>query len=461
MSTARSVTNAAVVTGLVLTILGNFTGSSIANNAILLIYASLIAYYIIPNPFAGLALLLALLPITQILPDLPGITSINTLVGLLCLAGTVSASRRYRTQSNRLKSKHSMTLAIGLILLVWIVSTHPEAALLRNNERNWAFTYLQLMVLLWLAFKLVDDSEKLRLLLQMLVVSSAISAIFARLGGALTEEQIIRSGGLAGGENTAARYFVASLVGAYYLYLYKRDPVRQALLIIGTGVLFIGLIYTVSRSGLILLAVGIISVFLLRTPHESQAKYVWYAFIFLILVLLVPAIFFDFMDTNILPSIMEGSDTMGMRYAFWKAGFRMWSDNPMTGVGIGQFPRMLQYYLLGDLSTRYYGFGAHNGFISMLAETGLIGLGLFLAIILSAMGFFKSASQTNDRKLALMSRAWFVILVVMVFGNLTKHDHFDKLLWLCFGIAPACLSIKERLSESRQTTRQITITSAK
>ena len=74
----------------------------------------------------------------------------------------------------------------------------------------------------------------------------------------------------------------------------------------------------------------------------------------------------------------EGS--FSVRSAMWKATARMVMANPWTGVGAGAWEVLIPLYQPSDSSieTDYY---AHNEFLQLLAEYGLVAGGLFLALL--------------------------------------------------------------------------------
>ncbi len=87
----------------------------------------------------------------------------------------------------------------------------------------------------------------------------------------------------------------------------------------------------------------------------------------------------------------EGSTTLsrlsaGMRASFAYVSWQMFLDRPVLGCGFGQFPRAKLAYL-SDRSTELNlesirGYVHHNTFLSLLVETGFVGLGLFGVLLL-------------------------------------------------------------------------------
>jgi len=71
------------------------------------------------------------------------------------------------------------------------------------------------------------------------------------------------------------------------------------------------------------------------------------------------------------------------RMAHWQAGWRMFNDAPLAGVGVGNFNTAYPDYFVRSNFQTSQGH-AHNYYIQVLAETGIVGLVLYLTL---AVGF--------------------------------------------------------------------------
>jgi O-antigen ligase len=85
-----------------------------------------------------------------------------------------------------------------------------------------------------------------------------------------------------------------------------------------------------------------------------------------------------------LSSPSEGSDPRlshdQSRPATWKNTLKLIADHPIVGVGLGAYPKVYPYY---DDSTGFFFVGeAHNDYLQLLADTGLVGglLGVFFLV---------------------------------------------------------------------------------
>jgi O-antigen ligase len=113
----------------------------------------------------------------------------------------------------------------------------------------------------------------------------------------------------------------------------------------------------------------------------------------------------------------------------------MWLDNVLTGVGIGQFASNLRFYAPEDLPVRDYRLGAHNMYVQVLAETGIIGFSLFLMMLMSGVRSLWRAARLPNREISALAWTWLLAFSVMLLGGLTKHDQYDKLLWITIGVS--------------------------
>jgi O-antigen ligase len=146
------------------------------------------------------------------------------------------------------------------------------------------------------------------------------------------------------------------------------------------------------------------------------------------------------------------------RVDIWKVGWRMVEANPIHGVGSGNFQTSSIHYLLepGKLARSDFIVNtpkvAHNTYLQVLAELGIVGFGLFVTVLLfgfvCAFKAHRAAAAAGDRELDIIARATVVALVALFAAYFFVSRDFGKQLWLLLSLGPVMLEIARReLSE--------------
>lgn len=124
--------------------------------------------------------------------------------------------------------------------------------------------------------------------------------------------------------------------------------------------------------------------------------------------------------------------TVQQRVELWRAGYEMALDHPWIGVGIGNYANAVILYnpTLAKLP-------AHNSLVSIAAETGIPGLLLFLALIVSVgVMLYRQIGMkhSRNRQISIMLLAGILNYFV---GGLFISRHDSPLLYLLLGWAVA------------------------
>jgi O-antigen ligase len=113
----------------------------------------------------------------------------------------------------------------------------------------------------------------------------------------------------------------------------------------------------------------------------------------------------------------------GGRGAIWLAGLEVARDHPLVGVGAGGFEEAVEPTIHQEMV-------AHNVFLSILVEDGLVGLVLFVAMIL--------ATLLPLRHLPLAQRRFSaVLLLALAVGSLSLSWGHRKQFWFVLGVLAA------------------------
>lgn len=116
------------------------------------------------------------------------------------------------------------------------------------------------------------------------------------------------------------------------------------------------------------------------------------------------------------------------RMANWQAAWGMFTDHPLLGVGIGNYGVMYpQYALEGWENTTGH---AHNYYLNLLAETGIIGLTaylLFWSVAFVYAGKALARVKRAGQRYGVVSDYGLVLGVIGTMVALSVHNLFDSL----------------------------------
>jgi O-antigen ligase len=122
--------------------------------------------------------------------------------------------------------------------------------------------------------------------------------------------------------------------------------------------------------------------------------------------------------------------TLNERTDIWSDGFDSFAEHPLIGVGTNMFR-----------SVNRLGKVAHNSFISVLVEVGLIGLALFGLIL--TFTFFEVLRQPKWEK-----RLWLTLLLVWGIGASTLTWEYRKSTWLFLSLVIVSAAIARQRNQA-------------
>jgi O-antigen ligase len=145
------------------------------------------------------------------------------------------------------------------------------------------------------------------------------------------------------------------------------------------------------------------------------------------------------------------SNTSG-RSSIWTVGWRMVEANPVIGVGSGNYTIAERHYLLSApgsitadqviIDTPYV---AHNVYLHILAELGVIGRVLFLGVVVlsiaSAVRAVRIARVRGDETLEVLGRALVMALAGILAADFFVSEQYSKQLWVLLALGPALLAV--------------------
>lgn len=132
------------------------------------------------------------------------------------------------------------------------------------------------------------------------------------------------------------------------------------------------------------------------------------------------------------------------RIALWKGSILMFRNNPINGVGIGNFQEVYDtsYTQPNTASSSH----AHNNFFNFLAETGIIGLSGFIYLLYSILIYlYRSYCKVNDEYYKLFILFSFAMVFgVYVIQGMTEYNFYKSVIgrttWFLLGLSTVIIN---------------------
>jgi O-antigen ligase len=131
----------------------------------------------------------------------------------------------------------------------------------------------------------------------------------------------------------------------------------------------------------------------------------------------------------------SGERAFAIRLEMLRSGMAMISAHPVLGVGIGQYALWSRHYTTAALRQLYrLRENAHNNFVQIAGETGLVGFGSFIWVLVAALREAFRASRTD-----LVARASVLGLAAFLITWLSGHPLLVPAVaypfWIVLGMA--------------------------
>jgi O-antigen ligase len=261
-----------------------------------------------------------------------------------------------------------MFLLYSSLSIVW--SIDPISTL------QGAETRLRLFGLVLLVWELASEPTDLRSLMRAYVFGGCI-AIVSTVQGFLSGQSINYQRYAADGfdPNDLALALVVSIPMAWFLASETRRTWISLLYYTYMGAVIFAILLTSSRGGAISAAVSLLIVPLTWLRQKRSSKFIVAALIIAALSAGLKYIPEESLDRISTTGIEFQQGTLDSRTFIWRVGLAKFADHPVMGVGGSAFRSAVS----DDIPD---GLVAHNTFLSVLVEYGVIGAALFILIMI-------------------------------------------------------------------------------
>ena len=346
---------------------------------------------------------------------LPGVAIISRVTGGLALGLALLAvvvSGRFR----RWDKLHIFALLFWLWAGACFLVYHSGD---RLPAKYW--TYGQLLLVLWMVWELAVTEARQRGLLLAYVLGGYVAALdtlllYRQHAGAMRR---FAAGGAD--PNDMAMALALALPMAWYLSITARSAfVRWAGRgFVPLGVLAIGL--AGSRGGMIAASIALLIVPLSMTkltPGRMISAMVMLLAAGMLAVTYLPETTIERLST--IGTEVEGG-RIGGRGKLWRAGLEAYAYHPITGFGTGHFKSAITP-ILGPAAQV-----AHNSFISVLVEQGIVGFLLYMGMLWSAL--------VSVLRLRGVERRFALVLFMTLIVTMTPLTWEDRrVVWIVIAI---------------------------
>lgn len=353
-----------------------------------------------------------------------------------------------------------VAIAARLVLSPWRPPTIPARAWLpvallmmwawasgfwASSMGGWSFAMgqLGLAAAYFAAFALfVDSPVQVRLLLRTFV----IGALVATVVGVSQWAAGARAVGYQGDANLYALYQVASIPAAVALARTASSAQRRWWLL-ALAPLALSVLASESRGGLLATLV-VIGYIVIRGDASSTAGKGRRGLVIVLGLasLVVLAIAGTTLNARLDPEKISNDRASG-RLDIWHVAWRTFQDDPLTGIGggnfVGQSVRLLErepgVELLKSHLLDGEGIEVHNVYLETLVEYGLPGFGFYTLVIATSARGLHVGTRRFGRSTALV--ALLPMLVAFVVGATFLSVVNSKLLWMLVGMGAAFQSM--------------------
>ncbi len=339
-----------------------------------------------------------------------------------------------------------------ILLLAWLLISLAwarDAGMGWYEMRSWLIAAAVFLV----TATTVAETRQVKVLLAAFVAGALISVVVGALGGGpdvSASAMVTSKGRFMGAEENpndlAAQLVPAIILAAVLASGARRTATRWALGSV-IAALTLALVATQSRGGMIAAGVAAAAAIV---AHRRRAARTGLAVAGLAVVAVIGVALFPGAGHR----VTHLGDGGAGRTTEWRVALRMADAHPVTGVGLNNFRVVGRDYVgrpgglrdVGRIVDRPH--VAHSTYLGLLAETGIVGLGAFLAVLAACLGGVTRAARVFERRgdSELAGLSWGVALAALaeLVAQLFQSNARDTRLWVLLAVAVALAAIARR-----------------
>jgi putative inorganic carbon (HCO3(-)) transporter len=303
------------------------------------------------------------------------------LAELTAIAGLAAmAVRRLRSGQTIAKVNAEVIGVImvgGVMLLTIPFSIWPGGSL-----KVFSDIYVKIILIFALMISTITTPRRVRQMTWIMIVASGYLAgrgAFDYLRGVnLVEGDRLRGavGGMFENPNDFALNLVTFMAPTLFIVIQDKKPSRRLFASLLAMLMFVAIVFTKSRSGFLgLVAMGCVVIY--YTARVKPAIVFGVLIAGLLALPVMPSSFWSRMD-SIMNADEDPTGSRAARVRLLNQGLEVFADNPITGIGAGQF----QNYNGPGFTEKWR--VTHNVWLQVACELGMFGFSLFLFLVVRA-----------------------------------------------------------------------------
>lgn len=412
----------------------------------------------VPIAFMNLRLALVLWTPIPFVMYLPAVSVGPTFASLVVLGAWLGTGRDRRQLSAGTLGRHTPLVAVLIGAVVWVtisIARSEDRARALSEATNW---YVAALIFVVFVTTLRNGRD-----VQLIVAAFVFGAVLSvSIGLAATGLQPVDSaietathteGRLKGG-SADPNYLAAGIVPAIVLAAGLAAMTRSALwrwaIGVAIAILSVGLAATQSRGGFIALLVAAVGAVVLLRRHRVQVlgAIAVFAGLFALALATTPGAW------ERLTNVDGGGNG---RSDLWTVAWRVGQEHPVAGVGISDFAAEAHRYVRrpGQLTEAHQIVDrphvAHNTYLQVLTELGIVGLVLFVALMAALVAITVGAGRMlrarGQPTLATLAGALLVAQVAWLAALFFISAAGDRRLWVLLALGVVLRAVAERLPE--------------
>lgn len=275
-------------------------------------------------------------------------------------------------------------------------------------------TYSSLLLFIWMVWEFISSKHRLLGMLRIYLFGccSSLGMLFANYMVGISSDMRYSGGGL--NPNALALLLNMGVLITVYLAVNTKSSLRFVYWAI-IPVSLVGVLLTGSRTGAVTMIISLGMAFILAASTSWKS-------IFAVVSLMAVSVWAiqAIVPTSLIMRVQEGRDaeTFIIRAEQWKAGFDAWREIPILGVGAGA-------YAAAVAPKGGVPMVAHNTFIEVLVDNGLVGIVLMSVV----WGFLARMAWKLPRREGFL---WLGALFVWGVASMMGSNDYDKITWLLY-----------------------------